>query len=302
MTILNKFKIPTLVGLGVILAGITAGVILVIRDQEFFAKASPDLAPQNITISNIGESEVTISWQTSAPAVSFVTFGLKGAKEQIVLDDRDTKTPSVHSLHYATIKNLKPQISYRFTVISNKLSSDTLEFKTASSQSFQNGFGPIIGTVFDGDEPISEGIAYLSIPNAATQSAIVKNMGGFLIPISLMYKGDLSDTYQTNEEDVAKLTVIAPNGRATALFKIKAEGVELSPINLGENIDLTIQSEVSEAEKYDLNGDLLINSIDYSMVLQNFGKSPKNQRADFNSDGVVDQNDLDLLNDKIINQ
>mgnify|MGYP001563330764 FL=1 len=90
---INKFKIPTILGLGLITAGIVSGVLLLSKDHIFLTKASPDLVPQNIIISNIEDEEVTISWQTSVKTVSFVTYGIKNPQEKTVVDIRDTHTP-----------------------------------------------------------------------------------------------------------------------------------------------------------------------------------------------------------------
>lgn len=301
--LINKFKIPTILGLGIIAAGIVSGIFLSLKGQVFLTKASPDTVPQNITISNIEDTQVTISWQTSVPTVSFVTFGTKDPQEQTVLDERDTQTPKARSLHYVNIKNILPDTTYLFKIISGKQASQVKTFKTAKLASFQNGFGPIIGTVFDGDNPLEAGIAYLSISDATIQSARLKDLGNFLIPISLMRKVDLSDTFQLKGDDVAKLTIIAGNNQAIIIFKIKAQGTQLPPVSLGQSIDLIRSTQ--EVDKFDLNGDGQINAVDYSEVLQNFGplreasKNPKNEKADLNGDGVVDNKDLDEFNKAI---
>lgn len=307
---INKFKIPTLLGLGLIVAGITSGVLLVVKDKVFFTQASPNLAPQNITISNIEDTQVTISWQTSTPNPSSVTFGMKNPQEQTVLDDRDTQTPKAYSLHYFTIKNLLPDTTYLFKIISGKFISQVQTFKTAKTASFQNGFGPVIGIVFDGENPLEAGVVYLSISDATAQSAVIKNLGNFLIPISLIRKGDLSDVFQPKIGDVAKLTIISDKGESTVLFKIKPQGTILPPIDLGQSIDLTtsefpatpLPPSTQELNRFDLNGDKQINAVDYSEMLLNFSKNPKDEqsstaykKADLNGDGAVDKKDLDLF-------
>lgn len=305
---INKFKIPTLLGLTIIIAGTIAGVYFGVKDQSLLSLASPNLTPQNITFTNIEDHTVTVSWQTLQPTTSFITFGKTSVKEQSALDERDGNTPKIHRLHYVTIKNLQPQTTYQLKIISGKTVSQTLNFTTSLPSSNQNGFGPVIGTIADGDNPLDQGIVYLSISGAITQSALVKNLGNFLIPISFMRKSDLSDIYKPSEDDIAKLTVISDKGQASALFKLKSSGQPLPPIKLGQNIDL-VNPEISpsptptaqELNKYDLNEDGFINANDHAIILQNFGKSPKNKKADLNGDGVVDQKDLDLMA-KQINQ
>ncbi len=112
----SRFKIPTLLGLGIIILGLIAGVYLVLREQIFFSQASSSVAPQNIIVSNITEDSVTISFTTASPATSFITYGLQNPKEQTVLDDRDTDKPTARLTHYVTIKNLSGQTNYQYKI------------------------------------------------------------------------------------------------------------------------------------------------------------------------------------------
>lgn len=304
----DKFKIPTLLGLGIIIVGIFSGVFLVLKDRVLSTRASLDLTPQNITVTNTEDSFLTISWQTTAQTPSFITFGQTSSDEKVVLDDRDSDLPKPRFTHYVTVKNLKPQTTYQFKSISGKLASDTFKATTASPVANQTGLAPVIGSVLDDNKPMDDGIAYLSISGAVIQSALVKNLGNFLIPLSFIRKADLSDILKPSEDDIAKLTIISGKGQASAIFKLGSSGSLLPPLKLGQNVDLTSPLETpgpqtipkaSDLDKFDLNGDKLINAADYAIVLQNFGKSPKNKNADLNSDGVVDQKDLDLTQKKI---
>ncbi len=303
---INRFKIPTVLGLGIIVFGIVAGVFLVVRQQSYISKASPDLLAQNIAITNISDNSAVISWQTSAPAASFVTYGQSSPDEQTALDDRDTSPPSagpkIHLFHYITIKNLLPKTTYQYKIISSKTVSAVNKFTTASPLP-QTGFSPVIGTVLDDNKSLDEGIAFLSIANAALQSALIKTEGNFLIPISQLRKADLSDNYPSTEETIAKLTIVSASGEANALFKLIDSG-NLPPLRLGENLDLTTAPAPTpppQVNKFDLNNDGKINAADNAVILNNFGKNPKDKRADLNGDNVVDQKDLDLMA-KQINQ
>ncbi len=300
----NKFKIPTILGLGIITAGIITGVFLTLKEQIFTSKASSAANAENITIANISDDSVTVSWQTSIPANSFITFGEVNPNEQTILDDRDTKAPKPYQIHYVTIKNLLPKTTYQYKIVSGKTQSEISKFTTAAPLNQQTGFRPIIGSVLDGDKPLEEGVVYLSIPDAITQSSLVKSSGNFLIPISQIRKMDLSDSFTLTEDTVVKLTIVSAKGQTTAIFKLKDADKGLPPIKLGENLDLTTTVASSptsnqDLDKYDLNGDGKINAADYAIILQNFGKNPKNKKADLNGDGVVDQKDLDLMSKKI---
>lgn len=304
-----RFKIPTFLGLGIIIFGIAAGVYLTLREQNIISEASPNVTPQNVTVSNISDDSVTISWQTLKSVSSFIKYGQRFPDEQTILDDRDTNTPQPRSIHYVTIKKLLPKTEYQFKIISGRNSSDVNRFRTAAPISNQTGFGPIIGSVLDGDKPLSESIAYLSISDAPIQSALIQTEGNFLIPLSQLRKSDFSDAYPLSEGLTPKVTIVSEKGTATMLFKLSLSTPPLPPMKLGQDQDITTRPlqtpeptpTASEIKTYDLNGDGKINANDNAIVLQNFGKSPKNKKADLNSDGVVDQKDLVLMS-KQINQ
>ena len=160
----NKFKIPTILGLGLIFTGIAAGVFLVLREQTFLSQAAPNLTPQNITFTNISDDSVVISWQTTSAVSSFITFGQNNLSEQ-VLDDRDNNPPAgglkPHLTHYFTLKNLLPKTNYQFKITSGKITSDILKFETASPLTNGSEFTPIIGSILDGSTPVNDGITYL---------------------------------------------------------------------------------------------------------------------------------------------
>lgn len=305
---IDKFKIPTLLGLSIIFLGIISGLYLVLREQTFLSQATPNLTPQNVTLTNLTEDSITISWQTNLSATSFITYGQTSPGEQTALDDRDSPPgggPKPRLIHYVTLKKLLPKTSYQFKIISGKLASDVQRFETASPLTNQTGFTPVIGSVLDDNIPLTNGIAYLFIPDTITQSSLVKEGGNFLIPLSKVRKNDLSD-YQPTEGTVAKLTISSDKGIANILFKLKADSIPLSPIKLGQNIDLTTPEQSpqpsptnKDLDKYDLNDDGKINAADNAIVLQNFGKNPKDKKTDLNGDGVVNQKDLDLMAQKI---
>lgn len=312
MSFITKLKIPTILGLGVIFSGIVAGVYLNLQEQVFLSRAAPDLTPQNITVTNIADTSVAISWETNSGGPSFITFGQNNPGEQTALDDRDTGTPKPHSTHYVTLKNLLPKTNYQYKIISGKITSNTEQFQTAQPLTNQIEFAPVIGTVLDGDKPLEDGVVYLAISEATIQSAPVKIGGNFLIPLSQVRKTDLSD-YQLTEGLNTKLTVRSDKGEATMLFKLKANSPPLPPIKIGQNIDLTDLKETpapspntKDADRFDLNSDGKINAADYAILSSCFGKRlsmtlPGNipcTKADLNEDGAVNQKDLDLINKK----
>ncbi|MBI2019297.1 hypothetical protein HYS95_01340 [Candidatus Daviesbacteria bacterium] len=299
----SKFKIPTILGLAIIFLGIASGVYLVLKDQIYFLQAAPNVSAQNVTFSNITDTSAVVSWETASAVLSFITFGQNNPAEQTVLNDRD-QTPQPHRIHYVTLKNLTAKTTYQLKITTGKTQSEIFKFETSSPASDQSGFNPVIGSVTDhNNTPLNEGIAYLSITGAITQSALIKG-GNFLISISNVKKQDLTD-YLLKEDVTAKITIVSDNGTANMLVTLKKNSVPLPSVKLGQNIDLTTlpeetpQPSTKELNEYDLNSDGKINAADNAIILQNFGRNPKEKRADLDKNGKVDQDDLDLMAVKI---
>lgn len=314
LELLSKLRIPTILGLALVLVGLFAGVFLVLQNQSILTQASADQLPQDIIVSNIENTRATITWQTKSITSGFVTYGINSSSEQTAIDDRDSSLPKSYHTHHVTLNNLTPETTYQFKIISGKSASEIQKFTTAP-QSPQNNLSPIIGIVIDKDQTLDDAIAYFLIAGTITQSSPVKN-GNFLLPLSQVRTQDLSSIFIPKNDTIGKITVIAPNGSSNVLVRLSDLNGPIGPIKLGETIDLTINQSPSinqptptptttanpDLSLFDLSGDGIINSSDYAVVLRNFGKNPQNKRADINSDGVVDQKDLTEMSKKITEQ
>lgn len=311
ISILKDLKIPTVLGLGIIIIGIIIGVFLVLQGKTFITHAYPDLTPKNITISNISDNSATISWETDGATVGFVTYGQESSEENPVLDERDgippNGKPNPHTTHYVIIKKLMPKTEYKFKVVSGSSTKSQAKTFTTSNPQAATSKQPVIGTVLDNDTPLEEGIAYLKIDSATIQSALIKTKGGFLIPLNNILSTGSNEPMALTDETIAKIEVVSTKGTAGISFKI-SQSQHLPVLKLGDNLDLTENQDVpqpilnlSGITNFDLNGDGETNAADNAIVLNNFGKNPKDKTADLNNDSVVDEKDLELIS-KHINQ
>lgn len=288
MNFLTKFRIPTLLGLFLIIVGMAVGVYLILQNQTLQTKASIDLTPQNIEITNIEDTGFSVSWQTAQETTGFLILNINGS-DQTIIDDQDTTVPKPRLLHHVSIRNLTPQTTYQYKIVSGKIKSPSSQI-TTTSLNFPNKNKPIIGQI-----NAQQGLIFLEIEGAIKQSTIIKNYGNFVIPIGQMRKSDLSDIFIPDDQTTGKITIIDEKLQQTNItFYLKNP---LPPIQSGSSVNLTKQPPVlgETVSKFDLNGDGQINSSDYSLILQNFGKNPKNKNADLNGDGIVNQKDLDLI-------
>lgn len=302
--LLNKIRIPTLLGLAVIVMGIGVGIYTVSQRQILTTQAAPDQTPTNITITNLDDKSVSISWQTTASVTGFVSFGVSDLN-QVALDDQDSSIPEPRSLHHVTLKNLAPETTYQYKIVSGKLKNLSIsKFTTPRSLNSQNGFKPVVGTVLDDRGTLSSGLVFLNIQGAQSGSTVIRSYGNFVIPLNTLRQKDLESIYTPAEGEIASLVIIGEDGKRSQIaFKIKNAEINLPPIKLGQDIDLTNIPEPTtlgiSTSKFDLNGDGKLNSSDYALLLKNSGKNPKDKRADLNGDGIVDKKDQNIMSEEI---
>lgn len=302
MNFLDKFRLPTLLGLTIIILGTGVGVFLTSRQQTILSKAAPNATPTKIILSNIQPDSVVISWQTNVATIGFIRFGIT-TLDKTTYDDRDLEKPNLRRTHYVSLNNLSPETKYKYTIVSGASVSKEVEFSTATSSNLQNNTAPVIGSVLNNTKPLDEGIAYLEIPGLVTQSALVKDLGNFVIPIRSARTKDLKDGLVLTEGLASQIRVVSESDtEATASFdllKIIENNTPIGPLILGQDISVAPKPTIEVFSPYDLNQDREVNAADYTILLKNFGKDPQNKKADLNADGVVDKKDSDLMSKQI---
>lgn len=177
-------KIPTIIGLLVLLAGTVAGIYLTNAATSFFSKASGDCRPINVQVTNVTHQSADISFTTSAPCISSVDIDSRLIFDvrQLTADDISSKT------HYFQLDNLKENTSYSFNIISggSNYSQASSLFKTATLPPGQIPASNLAwGRVLTPDQkPASGAIVYLTVPGGYPLSAIVTTQGNWSISLA----------------------------------------------------------------------------------------------------------------------
>lgn len=266
------------------------------------------LAPQKIQTVNISDSSATITWQTEIPTIGLISYGSSQNLSESSGDDRDKNNKEIRLTHFVTIKNLKPNTNYYYKIktAGSLYPNQSLGFKTATSPQQETALAPIRGMiVIDGSlTPVDEALIFLKIPGAADLASFSTTAGNFIIPLKNLYQPNLMDFFIPKPGIEATLVIARANLESSVKIILPLYNQPLPPIILGENKDLRQALATSLAQtaalsakliKYDLNNDGQLNALDVSIVIDNFGKKQKIERADLNNDWIVDQKDLDLL-------
>lgn len=304
----SEIRIPTILGLGVLVFGLVIGMFLVSQNQSLFTKAAPSMIPKNITVLNLDSSSASIFWQTDQPSSGFIQAGIATNLDHTFTDERDLgQVGGKHLFHFVTLTDLKPQTTYHYRLFAGSsfypqdtpLTVKTTEEIAPSSQK------PLIGRLVDQvKKPVEEALIVLQLDKAQPIGTILKLSGNFILPLANLKTQTLDRLLDLESTVSAKLIITTPSSVNTVLLNLPFNSLSLPVLMVGQDLDLipkaaTTSSSIKATNgliRFDLNKDGVINVLDYAIIVNNLGKNPKRKAADLNGDGIVDQKDLDLIN------
>lgn len=194
-------KIPTIIGLVLLVAGLGIAIFMVGGSTNtFFPKASPETAPQNIKVTNITDRSFTISFITDTETGAYIKYGSKS--DQITArasDDREQTSgvPQNSTTHHITLRGLNPSTTYYFLI-----GTGTSSVYSDNGKPYEVTTGPTLGgapeavTAYgnvdtEAGRPATDSIVYMTTTNGAALSALVKTSGSWAIPLSTARTSDL---------------------------------------------------------------------------------------------------------------
>jgi hypothetical protein len=248
-SLFNK-KIPTLLGLILLGLGIFSLTFLANNTTLFTTRATPVYAPTQVRITNVSESSFTVSFLTEESVLGTLSYGTTETLGQIALDDRDQQdgTPKPYSTHHITVKNLKANTQYYFSIIADdKIFLDEeipFSVKTLSplmqSPSAQS---PIVGKVVTSSgAPSGDIIVFLVGETTQPYSVLSKKDGSYVMPLNAIRTKDLTAYAKLSDVEPLSMLFVGTNETATAtLFPTQINPVP--QVTLSNTYDFTIGQE-----------------------------------------------------------
>lgn len=292
-------KIPTSLGLILLIIAIGLGIFLYSYKQKLDTAKKVAFTPSDIQVVNISDDQASVIWQTKTPIVGHIDWSKTDTLKSSQIDDQDTKEQQTpHLVHFVTIKNLDPETNYFFKIQDEKYKfpDQPLQFKTVKKLGAQNTPNPpIIGTVLDTNlEPVTEGLVFLKLDQTSNLATYITNKGNYLLPLTNLRDQAGTKQFILSKDTSAALVISRGDLKSNVKILLPPGKRPLEPIILGQDLDLTANT-TENAINYDLNNDGQINAVDLSIVLNNFNKDQPNEIADLNQDGIVDEQDLDMM-------
>lgn len=297
---------PVILGLVLLFISLGVGVFFINQTRTFGIKASPQLSPQQVKISNTGSNYFTVTWSTTDKTTGAISVSEAATDEQIRKDfrDQEKKVLTSSSLHFINVDNLKPQTKYFFKVISGgKIydnSGNPFEVTTAG-QKIPADNDIASGKILTTDSrPAVGAIVFLSLANTTSQAAITDSNGNWIIPLATARTTDLTDfSNYDRQTQIEEISVKSEEESATATLTTGYDN-PTPEIVLGQNYNFLNQMpslsptappiEINSSSQFIAptfapleNSDLTITSPGEGEQINNslpefFGKAPQGQK------------------------
>ena len=223
----NK-KIPTIIGVLVLVLSLAVGVIAVQSKLFLRLGATQQATPQNVRIADISTNSFSVSWTTENQFTGFVKYG-EGQNSLSQTQPEQATAPGF--THLAKITNLKSQTPYYFKINSggNEYDNNGIVWQT---QTAPENASPKKTTLVSGSvltaasAPAKDALVYVSFGENVFSSQTSQN-GSFIIPVNA----------NLDESTVLEISVQAgPDGIASAQV-FPANANPIPTIVLGQTYD-----------------------------------------------------------------
>ncbi|MFA5622714.1 MAG: fibronectin type III domain-containing protein [Candidatus Dojkabacteria bacterium] len=191
--------------------GIPLTIFAVYQGIQYLSKASADVTPQDVVITNLTTNSLTVTWFTQSATDGYVIPLLNGVEQSPV---RDKRGSGRRTSHYVELRALEPSSKYSFTIVSGgskytNSSGINYEFTTAPVGTETPIPNPIHGTVtgISNDDVV----VYVFSKNKSTYpvSTTTPSGGNWIVDLSSLRK--ISDKSIVKITDDTELLLMAKN-------------------------------------------------------------------------------------------
>ncbi len=236
----RKLKIPTIIGVFLLVIGLAAGVYLIQSRQVFKLGATGEASPKDVRIANINGSSFSVSWTTQVESEGFIAWGKSESSLNQTTSDEVENNKYVH---HVTIQNLELSTTYYFNINSNgdSYNNNGTKWKITTGPQLTSPpiISPISGSVLLEDgSPAGNTLVYIMIGGASLLSTTTSQSGNWVLPLSSLRTTDLTSFMQINEGSTIIEIFVQANSQDSSTAKIYPEGARPTPvIIIGETHD-----------------------------------------------------------------
>lgn len=231
----NEHSLPTLLGLGAVVVGIVTFVLMVQLKQEVSVRASGDLTPKDVRLTNIDDGSFTVSWVTGRSSVGTVLWGQNTNPETVTVES--SLTP--RKTHLVKITGLTPSTKYFVKILGGETVFDNsgIPWEVSTSPTFDSLGEPYVvsGTILTSTGvPANNVLVYLSAGGLAPLTTITGPDGGWFIPLSTARASNLQKLAAITDSTSGEILAESPTFEFASAQISLTNANPLPTIKLGE--------------------------------------------------------------------
>lgn len=231
-------RFPTLIGMAVLVIALVSGIFFIGKGGGVFApRASAETTPKNVRVTNVHDTNFTVSFLTDTETAGFVKYGTdtKNVKSQAG-DDRDQISGTVGSFktHHITVRGLQQNTIYYYVIGTGSgaifdENGKPFQVKTAARNGAPAAAKTIYGSVStEAGAPAEGSIVYVDVNGAGTMSSQVRSSGSWAIPLSNARTLDGSAYAEITDESNIIINVQGP--LATQVSSLTTNVLNAQPV------------------------------------------------------------------------
>jgi len=303
---IKKNKIPTIIGIIILLIGTFAGVYLLRMTQVFRIGASGAVMPKDIRTGNLSDTSATISWVTEDATSAFINWGeTQGGLGKVENESDANQKFFTHSI---TLTGLKPNTTYYYKINSEGADFDNdgipWQITTGDAIAVVQNSNPISGSVITATgQPSKRALVYVDV-NGYLLSTLTSDAGNFVLQLGSTRTSDLKQIAQIDQaKTLLSVSVQAEGGETSSAQIFPQSANPIPPLVLGQvqdyrslppnadgknpSVDLNLPAGASEESKFNVTApsgspkptSVILESISEGEVVtsnepQFFGKGP----------------------------
>lgn len=229
----KEARIPTIIGLFMLIVSLFGGVYLTSKNQDLTSKASSDCQPQNPQVTNITHNSAEISYFTQGECSSVLKVDNRTISNHFSSVSTKSKT------HYFIVNNLKEKSKYSYSLINagKTYTNQNYSFTTASKPIGNIPTSNLAwGRVFNPDmSPASNSIVYLNLPGASPLSSPVTENGYWNISLAISFNSDKNNWFSIPSDSQEDIIVISADGQTTQITSHSSRNNPVPDIIIGQN-------------------------------------------------------------------
>ena len=243
--LLNE-RIPTILGIVLIMMGVPLTIFFLKNQTIFKSRASDSQNPKNVKITNISAQSFTITYQTDLPSTGSVNYDSNKQLGKSALEDIDKKKNSFSpkTIHSISVGELIPSTKYYLAIISgsNTFLNNGAPFEITTGPSISSSSAQeniLKGKILlpNGNAP-SQALVYVNAQGSQTLSSAVADNGEFSFSLKELRTDDLSSYF--NVQDSAVFKIFATDGSLESTALASLDQTEIIPtITLSNDYDFT---------------------------------------------------------------